>query len=162
MLLHLQPFALFQAPVHVSQNLAFHPATTHDVLPFWPTSTALLAAPRGGLVPLAAFHTPETTAISARSPSIPKSSKSLRNPAPGTCAAAPPPAVFPAISQSRAGSSSSASPRSGAARCSGASQRHPAPSRRHPQHPPSPSHPVRFPSADNGCPAPSSKPGLSR
>src|SRR6266853_5283321 len=123
MLLHLQPFALFQAPVHVSQNLAFHPTTTHDVLPFWPTSTALLAAPRGGLVPLAAFHTPETTAISARSLSIPKSSKSLRSPAPGTCAAAPPPAVSPAICQSRGGSVSSVLLRPSAARCSGAFQR---------------------------------------
>src|SRR5260370_35578456 len=102
MLLHLQPFALFQAPVHVSQNLAFHPTTTHDVLPFWPTSPALLAAPRGGLVPLAAFHTPETAAISARSPSIPKSSKSLRNPAPHPFTTEPRPAVSPATSQSRA------------------------------------------------------------
>src|SRR5882724_3987233 len=36
MLLHLQPFAFFQAPVHVSQNLAFHPTATHNFLPSLP------------------------------------------------------------------------------------------------------------------------------
>src|SRR5467141_2076550 len=36
MLLHLQPFAFLQAPVHIPQNLLFHPATAHDFLPFRP------------------------------------------------------------------------------------------------------------------------------
>src|SRR6266446_467607 len=36
MFLHLQPFAFLQAAVHESHNLVFHPATTHDFLPFWP------------------------------------------------------------------------------------------------------------------------------
>src|SRR5882762_1187426 len=36
MLLHLQPFAFLQAPVHIPHNLLFHPATAHDFLPFRP------------------------------------------------------------------------------------------------------------------------------
>src|SRR5271154_6838616 len=36
MLLHLQRFALFQAPVHVRQNFVFHPSTTHVGLPLLP------------------------------------------------------------------------------------------------------------------------------
>src|SRR6266404_6912348 len=106
----------------------------------YPGSTALLAAPRAGLVPLAAFRTPGTAAISARSPSNPKSSKSLRSPAPGTCATARPHVASPAISQSHAGSSCAARPRRGAARCSDAFPRRPASSRRRPRHPPSPAH----------------------
>src|SRR6266446_4816829 len=106
MLLHLQPFAFLQAPVHISHDLLFHPAATHDVLPFWPTSIASRAAPRGGLVPPAAFRKPETRAISARSPSIPKSSKSPRNPAPDTYAAAPPRAASPVVFYSHDAASS--------------------------------------------------------
>src|SRR6267378_4245157 len=120
----------------------------------YPGSTALLAAPREGLVPLAAFRTPGRAAISVRSPNNPKSLKSLRNPAPGTCAAAPPLAASPAISQSHAGSSCAAHPRQGAVRCSDASRRRPASSRRRPRHLQSPAHPVRFPYADGGCLSP--------
>src|SRR5256885_12648718 len=45
MLLHLQPFAFLQAPVHVSQNLVFHPATTHNFLPRSEEHTSELQSP---------------------------------------------------------------------------------------------------------------------
>src|SRR6266566_4822276 len=41
MLLDLEPFALLQAPVHVSQNFAFHPSTAHD-FPSFSTQGLLL------------------------------------------------------------------------------------------------------------------------
>src|SRR5439155_2579188 len=174
--------AFLQAPVHVRQNSVFHPPTTHDVLPFLAQpllpylkqpsicSRRASALPftlacrllRGGLVPLAAFRTPGRAAISARSPSIAKSSKSLRNPAPDTCAAAPPLAVSPAICRSRGGSFSSAFARPSAARCLDASQRHQSFSLPRPRHPPSPAHSVKSPCAGNDCPAASSAPSLSR
>src|SRR5712664_2938668 len=52
--------------------------------------------------PPATLHTPGTTTTSARFPNRPKSSRSLRNPAPHTCATAPPPAASPATCRSHA------------------------------------------------------------
>src|SRR5712664_4847125 len=48
MLLHLQPFAFFQAPVHVSQNLVFHPAATHNFLPSLPRVYCLVRCATSG------------------------------------------------------------------------------------------------------------------
>src|SRR5208282_6318653 len=174
MLLHLQTFALFQAPVHVRQNLVFHSRTVHNCLPSLPwvyfylpcsagrSSSTSLASPRGGLVPLATFRTPEKAAILARSPSIRESLQYLHNPALDTYARAPPLAVSPAACRSHGGSSFSALPPPCTARCSDASRRRPAASHRHLPNQRSPAHQVRLPSAGVGCLLPSSTPNLSR
>src|SRR5205823_12014267 len=54
-LFHLQPLAFLQAPVHVSQNFLFHPAATHNFLPFLTLTSPCLALYWQVLRPVAYF-----------------------------------------------------------------------------------------------------------
>ena len=46
-LLHLQPLAFFQPPIHVSEDAAFHSFTTHDYPPSLPLLPCSLRNERG-------------------------------------------------------------------------------------------------------------------